>query len=244
MAVGLGLAKSLLWRVGLDVQFTKNTLKAARKRLFRKLGTDLVLDVGANRGQYATELRQEGYAGKIVSFEPIPLCIERLRALAARDPSWQVEPVALGSLTGERSFHISENLASSSFFKVLERSTRAAECTRQVHTIQVQERPLDAYRDSLVGRVSTHLKLDTQGAELEVLRGATQILPSISSLECEFSLTPLYEGQPLIHDVLPFLAEQGFRPTWFERGFYDQEGQMLQLDGLFVRERPATAHSQ
>jgi FkbM family methyltransferase len=236
MLLGLRLAKQAFRRLGLEVQFSKNTLPFARRRMFKKAGTDLVFDVGANRGQYAQELRSHGYGGRLVSFEPLPACRRILEAAATQDELWKVEPTALGREALVRPFHVTENLSSSSFFRVLERSTNAAPQTRHVETIEVEQRRLDSYSHHLVGARSVHLKLDTQGSELEVLSGASGILGELSTLECELSLTHLYEGQPLIHDVLTFLYAQGFRLAWVEGGFSDPAGMMLQADGLFIRE--------
>jgi hypothetical protein len=79
-----------------------------------------------------------------------------------------------------------------------------------------------------------YLKIDTQGYELEVLRGATTVLGAVVLVEAELSLLPTYEAGPLFEDVVAFLAEHRFSPIAFE-GVLDDErtGEMLQVDAIF-----------
>jgi len=80
------------------------------------------------------------------------------------------------------------------------------------------------------------LKIDTQGYEAQVLEGARSLLDRVRIVECELSLAPLYDGQPLFPEMLARLAAQGFSPAHFEAGFSEREtGQSLQVDGIFVK---------
>lgn len=221
---------------GVDIQRIDHTIERARRRLFKAGGVDLVLDVGANRGQYGVALRRSGYVGKIVSFEPIPEAFEVLRAQAAHDPLWRVERCALGGETGTRVFRVSENLVSSSFLSVTSESTDAFAGTEQIKEIQVDVRSLvELIGDELADHI-THLKLDTQGSELEILKSAENVLPALFSIESELSLVPLYKDQPLLPEVTQFLYEHGYRATWIERGFQNKALELLQVDALFRRQ--------
>lgn len=83
-----------------------------------------------------------------------------------------------------------------------------------------------------------YLKIDTQGAELDVLRGTAAALDDFGFIEVELSLLPVYDAAPLFADVLPFLTGQGFEPIAFEGVLDDVDtGEMLQADAIF-RRRP------
>ena len=87
---------------------------AARKTLFAAMGIDVVLDVGANSGQFARQMRGEGYAGRIISFEPLSTAYEQLAAAATGEPSWEIHQCALGNTVGTAKLNIAGNSWSSS----------------------------------------------------------------------------------------------------------------------------------
>ena len=83
-----------------------------------------------------------------------------------------------------------------------------------------------------------YLKLDVQGAELEVLRGAVRTLEAVRVVEAELSTVELYEGQALLADVVDHLRGAGFDPIGLEPSFRDRAtGDLLQVNGWF-RRRP------
>src|SRR3954465_1840833 len=77
-----------------------------RVRVLAAHGVDVVLDVGANAGQYAGHLRREGYRGRIVSFEPVLGSYEQLREAARRDPGWEARHTAVGDTAGTLEVHL------------------------------------------------------------------------------------------------------------------------------------------
>lgn len=218
-----------------------NSLDAARPLLLREQRVDLVVDVGANSGQWATELRAEGYAGPIVSFEPFADACEQLRAGAASDPAWTVHRVALSDYEGEAQLHVADNEgASSSLLAMAEAHRRAAPNAGYVAVETVTTTTLDAV--DLPPGERLMLKLDVQGAERAVLDGAERTLPRVRAVECELSLVELYEGQALMGELVDRLAAAGLvlwglRPTFAD----PSSGRLLQVDGLFARVVPLSA---
>jgi FkbM family methyltransferase len=211
-----------------------------RLELIRGRRIDVVLDVGANDGPFAKALRAAGYTGRIVSFEPQSEAFGRLSAAAAADPAWTGHRLALGATDGEAELHLAGNSSSSSLLEMSAQHLASAPESRYQGSESVPVARLDTLRAELVGAGDrVYLKVDTQGYELEVLRGAAGTLPQVDVVDVELSLVPLYDGAPLFDEVMHHLAGHGFVPVSLEPAFTDPaDGRLLQLDGLFVR--PAT----
>lgn len=237
-AVWQGLQR-LAGGLGLHVTRASNCLEAKRRVVLDGERIDTVLDVGANAGQYARTLRAAGYAGRIVSFEPLAAPFAALDAARRGDPLWTVVQAALGRADESVTMHVSSNTVSSSLLPILGASVSAAPGSAYVAEEQVTVRRLDTLRPTLLApEARVFLKLDVQGFEAAALDGATEALAQVRALECEVSLVPLYEGQLLAGEMLTALRGRGFDPIWCERGFIDPAtGHLLQLDVLFVRGR-------
>jgi FkbM family methyltransferase len=216
--------------------------KLRRRLLFSLLKIDLVIDVGANTGQFAQHCRAAGYRGEIISFEPATTAHARLLTAAAADPLWTVaERVALGEVDGEVELNIAGNSLSSSLLPMLDSHLAAAPASRYLHKEKVPLRRLDSLLPSLVPHaiVPTRrifLKLDVQGYESQVLTGATQTIDHTLALQLEMSLLPLYEGQTLMPQMIAELATKGFELWDLEPNFRDPTtGRLLEMDGVFTR---------
>jgi FkbM family methyltransferase len=208
-----------------------------RARLMDMAAIDLVIDVGANRGQYAAGLRSAGYQGRIVSFEPLVAPYGLLAAASASDPDWECARLALGRRSGTAPMNVAEDTRNSSMFAVGTRHVRAVPDSRTHGMQRVPVDRLDRRWPSVRrGARRPYLKIDTQGAELDVLRGAAAALDDFGFVEVELSLLPVYDSAPLFADVLPFLTGHGFTPIAFEGVLDDVDtGEMLQVDAIFRR---------
>jgi FkbM family methyltransferase len=200
----------------------------------------VLLDVGANIGQYASRARRAGYVGRIVSFEPFAPTFDALLATAAHDPAWECVQLALGERDATTPLNICRNSQSSSFLP-LERGHLANNPEWDyVGTVEVPMRRLDSVECLRPGD-RAFLKVDTEGYELNVLRGAERTLSHVVAVEAELSLGNVHEGQPSIPQILACLDERGFEPVWLERILVDRTtGFLLQIDALF-RRRGATS---
>lgn len=186
------------------------------RRLFKLLSVDLVLDVGANQGQYHDFLREQvGYQNHIISFEPIPHLAAALRMKAASATHWQVEAQALGNTRGPQTFNVMQNTEMSSFLQP--DHSRVGNLLQDHNKIEgvvdVDVTTVDAVLPDLMvkyGSKNIYLKMDTQGFDLEVLKGAAASLPGIAALQTEASVTPLYAGMPRYHETIQFLEDRGF----------------------------------
>jgi FkbM family methyltransferase len=174
--------------------------------LVRSLAVNCVLDVGANRGQYATDLRAVGYRGQIISFEPVRSEFEALQRAFSHDGLWSGHQVALGSADGTASLIVPEDTVYSSFLSPL--SPMPGTTQADVKVLR-----LDGLLPGLLRRLArprVFLKMDTQGFDLEVFRGAEGCLPWIVGLQSEISVEPIYAGMPHYLESLHEYEQQGF----------------------------------
>ena len=214
---------------------------ALRKLLLDRYAIDVVLDVGANVGAFARQMRDIGYSGRIVSFEPVAVVFKELSARTAGDSDWVAMNCALGDVDGTATINIAANNAeSSSLLEMLPRHLEAAAASQFVAQERIQVKRLDGLFDSVcAGMRNVYLKIDTQGFEKQVLEGAGGALDRIDTLQLELSLVPLYRNDTSFLDMWSYLRDRGFEAVAFEPGFLDIErGQMLQVDGIFHRFRP------
>jgi FkbM family methyltransferase len=132
---------------------------------------DVVLDVGANLGWFGQALRERGYRGKIVFFEPIGAVFRELKALAERDGNWQAHHLALGAAAGRAVLNVSRKSDYSSILDQL----KAAQRLEPNADVAYREEITVARLDDLFAPFSDRtvfLKIDTQGDERPVLEGA------------------------------------------------------------------------
>lgn len=234
-------ARAVARRAGFEV--CRSTVDSrADLRLVRHLAVhrvSTVLDVGANRGQFAGALLRAGFPGRVVSFEAIPEVHRQLTAeAAAHGDRWLVAPCcALGDRAGEARLHVTNNLVSSSLLAPNERSNAIGKPMRERETIAVDVRRLD---DMFVPDAQTgviFLKIDVQGAEPLVLEGAARLLPGVQGLLLEMTVAPLYDGQMLADELHALAASLGF-------GLWDQSpvlrdartARLLQYDATYFRD--------
>lgn len=223
--------KELAHRLGFEISRYRPFAARIAARLE---GVPVVIDVGANRGQYATELREHGYGGEIVSFEPVEAAFEHLVGAASDDPDWTCRRLALGAAAGEAEINVASNLASSSLLE-MEVGHRAG--APEVSMIGVETVPVSRLDDVLDDDRPCLLKLDVQGYEDRVLDGAPATLSRARLLQCELSIAKLYAGQAPFRALIDRLDDAGFGLVDLDPFFYDRtDGRVLSLDALFARE--------
>ena len=199
-------------------------------------GIEAILDIGANVGQFATMVRRAGFAGRIVSCEPLQGAFGQLSSRAGRDPSWIVVHTAVGSESGTTTINVSANSFSSSVRAMTDEHLTSAPGSEYVGSETVGLATVrDLVAEHRLTPSRTLLKVDTQGFEDEVLTGAGDLLPQFGAIQLEMSLVELYADQKLFHDHYTLLREHGFWLHIIEPGFSGPTGRMLQCDGLFVR---------
>ena len=234
------LVRYLFRRLGFDIR-RYNPVPSQYAQLVRMLSAhriNLVFDVGANAGQFGHFLRDAGYSGRIVSFEPLSIAWEQLLEASRNDPLWAVASrAAIGSEDGEIEIHVAGNSVSSSVLNMLDSHANAAPGSCYVGNERVPLRRLDSIAPGYLHSDSVaFLKIDTQGYEDRVLQGATELLDKIIGIQLELSLVPLYEGQRLFDDLFKQIKAKGFELWTMSPVFVDpQSGRLLQCDVTFFR---------
>lgn len=199
-------------------------------------GVRTVIDVGANQGQFGTRLRMLGWQGPILSIEPLPSAFRLLEAVARQSPPWEVVRVAAGNSLGVATMNVSRNSVSSSLLSPAKMHIEVAPLSTTAETVDVRVERLDA----VVGRSQFcgpfFIKIDTQGYESEVLKGAPTVMNWAELVQLEVSLSPLYEGQADWLEVLESVCGAGYRTIGIEPALiHPVTKETLQVDVLLAR---------
>ncbi|WP_309640591.1 FkbM family methyltransferase [Flavobacterium sp.] len=209
-----------------------------RIKLINHYHIDVILDIGANIGQYGSEMRNLGFKGEILSFEPMKEAFGKLQKNAANDTLWKVFHYSIGERDGQTTINVAKNSVSSSLLENLPQLTDSAPEAAFVEKETIEIRKLDSIFESLglMGK-NVYLKIDTQGYEEMVLQGAEQSLPHVTGIQIEMSFIPSYEGAMTFDKMKAKLNHLGFHLLALENGFYDKKtGKQLEIDGVFYRE--------
>jgi FkbM family methyltransferase len=198
--------------------------------LYRQLST--VVDIGANRGQFALAARAFSGA-KVISFEPLPEVAQIFRKLFSDDPAVKLHVAAIGEKSEKKHIHLSARDDSSSLLEIGDAQSKFFPGTHEIGTLEVKVGTLD---DFLTKEEIVHpamLKLDVQGFELQALAGCKSLIDNFDYVYCECSFVELYKDQKLAGDVVAYLGALGFILTGVYNPSYDRDGNCIQADLLF-----------
>lgn len=192
-----------------------------------------LVDVGANKGQFSIATRGLFPNARIEAFEPLPSAARKFEAVFDGDPLVRLHRIAVGAVAGRRTFHVADREDSSSLLKIGEGQSRAygvAACRE----IEVEVRPLGRVVEVSALPAPALLKIDVQGAEMDVLHGIAD-LDRFDFIYAELSFVELYERQSLFEDVVAYLNQRGFAV----RGIFNQSVTRAygptQVDCLFAK---------
>ena len=215
--------------------FLKRDLKR-RVTIINNQKIDILFDIGANTGQYATKLRNLGYKNRIISFEPLTTVFEILEKTAMKDGNWNVNNYALGDENGEGIINISGHTDNSSILDMTSDYLESAPVVKYVGHENIRIKKLDSIFNSYVQPENkVMIKIDTQGYEKNVIDGAIESLKKISIIQLEMSIVPLYKNEIPFMEMFNYIESKGFQLFSLENGSYNRKsGQLLQVDGIFV----------
>ena len=178
--------------------------------ILRALRPELIVDVGANRGQFSLDVRCALPGARVIAFEPLGHEADTYCRIFADTPTFSLHRVALGAADASAPLHVSAARDSSSLLPIGDRQSEIFPGTQEVSTEIVEVRTLDDFIDELRSGDPALLKIDVQGAELGVLQGASESLRLFRWIYLEMSFVELYEGQPLADNVVEELRTRGF----------------------------------
>lgn len=203
-------------------------------RVLRNLGpVRMVLDIGANRGQFALVARHCFPETRIVSFEPLAGPAGIYRAVFAEDDRSTLVEAAVGPHAGDAEIHLSERDDSSSLLPITERQDELFPGTAESGTASIRVvRVADVLAAQEIATPAL-LKLDVQGFELQALEGSEDVLPRFDWVYVECSFVELYARQAFADEVIAWLRERGFRLVGVFNMSYDRAGRAIQADFLF-----------
>jgi FkbM family methyltransferase len=228
----LGLNIDRYFGDDLYLKHLKETIKK------NNINIDLILDIGANTGQYAKKMIANGFEIPIISFEPLSNVYATLKKNSSRFPNWTVfDQCAIGDFDGEININISQNIHSSSILSVTKTHMDAAPSSKFSSKETVLIKKLDSVSD-IINENNILLKIDTQGYEEKVLKGAKDIiLKKTKIIQLELSLISLYEESLTFCDMVSMLKDLNFKPLFYSPGYTNRlNDDIQQLEGFFIRE--------
>jgi FkbM family methyltransferase len=161
-----------------------------------------------------------------LAYEVVPTAaLEHHRERATNDPRWVIQGYALGSEDATVPMNIMKPDFLSSF-------RRPDDSKVRLYTeSEVLDRPL----------LNPYLKLDTQGFDLEVVRGASSTLPTVRALQTDLSVRPFYENAPSYREMPDALTERGFEMTALFPVGRDGQLRVIEFDCVMINGALLTA---
>lgn len=206
------------------------------ERLLSSIDCATIVDIGANRGQFALVAKRCFPAATIVSFEPLSDPVSTFRRVFQGDEKTTIHQAAIGLVSEVRTMHVSRSDDSSSLLPISSTQTAIFPGTQEISTLDVRVAPLEEFLSAKDLIAPAMLKLDVQGFEYEALMGCESLLSYFAHVYCECSFLELYTGQKLACDVIDWLSARGFRLAGFYNPHYDSLGRAVQADFLFKRD--------
>ncbi len=198
---------------------------------------DFIVDVGANRGQFALISRKTFPQAKIHSFEPLEEPAQIFKKIFSNDRDVTLYPFAIGREKTTATIHITRDDDSSSLLPITKTQSSMFPVATEKETRQVTVLPLSQALGATSIPLASLLKIDVQGFELEVLKGCEDLLNKYSHLYIECSFIEVYEGQALAHQIIAWLEQRNFILNGIYNMDYEKKGRAIQGDFLFTHKQ-------
>jgi FkbM family methyltransferase len=236
----IGFKLKKLFQVICDPIFLQAFLKGVaagteHKMVLQLLDLDFVVDVGANRGQFALVARKAAPDARIISFEPLAEPNLIFNRVFDHNPNVTLYPYAIGREKTHSTIHVTKDDDSSSLLPISKVQSDLFPGSIEKETRQVIIHPLSDFLDAASIPPASLLKIDVQGYEFEVLQGCEDLLQKFSHLYIECSFVKLYEGQPLAYQIISWLEDRNFVLSSIQNLYYGKNGLAVQGDFIFTK---------
>jgi FkbM family methyltransferase len=222
--------------------------------VLKTLAINCVLDVGSFHGEFGSLLRKIGYRGRIASFEPVAENFQFLERQRTGDPEWRAFRLALGATRGSADIRV---FVGTTFHSFLDPSRYGRDRFPEQLQVERTEHVAIERLDSVLGpaiegipNARIFLKVDTQGYDLEVIRGLGTSIDLVKALQIEMAVTPLYENMTnRFPGGMTQLQQLGFQPSGVFPVSFDSENgtRLIEFDCMVCRDfaapRPHRRHS-
>jgi len=221
-----------LWIKGLFYNIVATTEHEYIKNYLPKINT--LIDIGSNKGQFMIFLKYFYPHIEIYSFEPINEMIKKQKKFFKNKKKIYYFNYALGNKSDIKIFNITRRTDSSSLYKISKNNNSNSDYDI-IDKFKVKVNKLD---NILTHNIKKPIltKIDVQGYEEQVLKGAADSIQGIDAILLECSLVSLYDGDKTFEYYFDFFKRNGFELFDIETGFFNKvTGQLLQFDALFIR---------
>lgn len=219
--------------LGLDIHFAKDCLEI--KDILGK-EPETVLDIGANYGKYSATASYIFPKAKVYSFEPLKECYLSILEFQKKFPNIIAINSAVSEKNGKINFYKNDFMAASSYKKMLDKCREEFPGVEKETIIQVNSLRIDDFfKNKDIGH-GVFMKIDVQGAELDVLKSAYCCLDYVDIIMLEVCLIELYEGMSAFDDVYQYLRAKGFKfIDILNREFSSKSKKTIFFDAIFVK---------
>ena len=203
------------------------------EELVKDLEVDTIIDVGSNKGQFILIIDKFFKNTKVLSFEPISELLEIQKNFFVNRKNIRFFNFGVGSINSKIILNITRQKDSSSILEI-EKKDKLGKKFDIIEKRQIDIKKLEDVVNSEKLNGSVLLKLDVQGYELEVLKGAVNILPKIKYIITEVAENQFYKNQVIENVIIKYLNDKNFKIMKFTNIFKIENTNYIQKDVLLV----------
>ena len=221
------LIRKTLKLFNLEIHWYRPNGNATKRivNILNHFNAEIVIDVGANEGQFAKALLANDFKENIISIEPLRLAHLKLRNSARRFSNWTVyKKCGFGTRNTTANINVSKNSVSSSILKIKNKHLELVSDSKVISKEKIKLITLDTFfKDKKIYEKKIFVKIDTQGYEKRIIEGAKNSLKNIMGFIIETSIIKLYEGETLWVEIVKYLEKLGYKVWSIERGFSNKK---------------------